>query len=142
MLLPASSQAWGWKWGGKGKQSQAGGWWSTGATGSLVSLSGSLTSGSQGVGKRDQSHVRLAQAWGVFELFPSLGRELHLAERFTKNRSNLDGGNMLLWALPPGWPVQNLSCSVPYLKVAAKTVQEEIPMQVILALLHSSETLH
>lgn len=47
-------------------------------------------------------------------------------------------GDTLLWALPPQQPVQNS----PLLKLAPGAMQEEIPMQVILAFLYSSETLH
>lgn len=47
-------------------------------------------------------------------------------------------GDTLLWALPPQQPIQKS----PLLKLVAGAMQKEIPMQVILALLYSSETLH
>lgn len=96
-----------------------------------------------GVSRRDQTTVRLAQAQEVFEPFPSLGRGLHLAPRFRKSTSDLDSDaatewGHTEWALLARQPVQKS----PLRKLAAGAMQEETPMQVILALLHSSETLH
>lgn len=50
----------------------------------------------------------------------------------------IQSANTLLWVLPPPQPVQKS----PLLKQAAGSMQEEIPIQVILALLYFSETLH
>lgn len=98
---------------------------------------------SRGACRRDQTIVRLAQAQEVLELFPSLGRHCAWLKDLGRARAIWtpmlpQREDTLLWALPPQQPVQKS----PLLKLAPGAMQEEIPTQVILAFLYSSETLH
>ena len=63
----------------------------------MISLSGSPH---MGVSRIDQTIIRLAKAQEVFELFPSLGRGLHLAQRFRKSTSDLDSDAATEWGHP------------------------------------------
>lgn len=63
-----------------------------------------------GVSRRDQTTVRLAQAQEVFELFPSLGRGLHLVPRFGKSTSDLDNDAATEWGHTALGPSTSTDC--------------------------------
>lgn len=64
----------------------------------------------QRVSGRDQTVVRLAQAQEVFELFPSLGRGLHLAQRFRKSTSHTDSDAVTEWGHAALGPSTSTAC--------------------------------